>query len=154
MKKTIAILIVFAAAFVAVQESQAQTVSISAGKGGFSKGKATRASVVMNIPGGLHVNSNQPKSEYAIPTRVTVTAEGATVGAVSYPPGKMKKFSFSETPISIYEDRVAFGFNVTVPSNFSGTMLRLKAQVRYQACTDEVCYAPKTKTVYLNVRVR
>ncbi|HUF04940.1 MAG TPA: protein-disulfide reductase DsbD domain-containing protein [Aridibacter sp.] len=154
MKKTIAILIVFAAVFVAVQQAQAQTVSLSAGKGGFAKGKTTRASVVMNIPGGLHVNSNRPRSEYAIPTHVTVTAEGATIGAVSYPPGKMKKFSFSETPISIYENQVSFGFNVTVPSNFSGRMVRLKAQVTYQACTDEVCYPKKTKTVYLNVRVR
>ncbi len=108
----------------------------------------------MNIPDGLHVNSNAPKSEYAIPTRVTVSAENATAGAVSYPPGKMRNFSFSEVPISVYEDRVVFGFNVSVPKSFSGTFLKLKAQVRYQACTDEVCYAPRTETVYLNVRVR
>ncbi len=154
MKKTIALLIVLAAAVFAVQEAQAQTVSLRVGKGGLSKGKTGRANVVMNIPGGLHVNSNNPKSEYAIPTRVTVSGEGVSTGSVSYPPGKMKKFSFSETPISIYENQVSFGFNVSVPRNFSGNIVRLKAVVRYQPCTDEVCYSPKTKTVYLNVRVR
>lgn len=154
MKKTISILVVVAAAFIAAQQAQAQTISIQVGKGGLSKGKTTRASVVMNIPGGLHVNSNRPKSEYAVATKVTVSAEGATTGAVSYPPGKMKKFSFSDTPISIYEGRVSFGFNVTVPANYRGRMVKLKAEVLYQACTDEVCYPPRTKTVYLNVRVR
>jgi len=154
MKKTISTLfMIFAGAF-AVQQAEAQSVSLVAGKGGFSKGKTGRASVVMTIPQGLHVNSNQPKSEYAVPTRVTVSAEGAQTGAVSYPAGKMRKFSFSEVPISVYEDKVVFGFNVTVPSNFSGERLRIRARVRYQACTDEVCYAPKTDTVYLNVLLK
>ena len=154
MKKQIGFLLFLFIFAAAVQSASAQSVSLEIGKGGVSKGKTTRAYVVMNIPNGLHVNSNRPQSEYAIPTRVTVSAEGAKTGAVSYPPGKVKKFGFSDNPISVYEDRVTFPFNVTVPREFSGNMLRVKAQVRFQACTDEVCYAPKTETVYLNVRLK
>jgi len=154
MKKTLfAIAVTLIAAFAAA-EASAQTISISVGKGGLSKGRTGRAYVVMDIPSGLHVNSFRPKSEYAIPTRVTVSAEGAGTGQVSYPAGTVRKFSFSEEPISVYEGRVSFGFNVIVPKSFSGRFLKLKAEVRYQACTDEVCYPPKTKTVTLNVRVR
>lgn len=154
MKKTTFIFFVLTIALFTAAEAKAQTVSLSVAKGGLSKGKTTRANITMNIPDGLHVNSNNPRSEYAIPTRVTVTSEGTTIGAITYPPGKMRKFKFSEEPISVYEDRVRFGFNVTVPRNFSGRLVRLKARVRFQACTEEVCYAPKTKTIYLNVRVR
>ena len=94
------------------------------------------------------------RSKYAIPTVVTVTASNVNVGAVRYPPGKNKKFSFSEDTINIYEGRVVFGFNVTVPKGFKGRTLRVRAAVRYQACTDEVCYAPKTKDVVITANVR
>jgi uncharacterized protein YcnI len=151
-------LIFFAAATVfiafAAAQANAQTISLSVGKGTAARGATTRAYIVMEIPEGLHVNSFKPKSEYAIPTRASVSATGAKTGTVTYPAGKLKKFSFSNEPISVYEGRVVFGFNLTVPKGFSGRTVQVKATVRYQACTDEVCYAPKTKTVTLNVRVR
>lgn len=154
MKKAILLIAAIAAGIFAAEQASAQTISLTVGKGSVTKGSTTRGYVVMNIPEGLHVNSFRPKSEYAIPTRVTVSAAGANTGTVTYPAGKMRKFSFSDEPISVYEGRVVFGFNLTVPRGFRGNSVRVKADVRYQACTDEVCYAPKTKTVYLNVRVR
>jgi len=152
MKKLLFITLFFAVGFFFVGETTAQTVSGSIKNA--SKGRTARGYVVLSIPKGLHVNSYRPKSEYAIPTRVSVSAAGAKAFGVTYPAGKMRKFSFSETPISVYEGRAVFGFKVTVPKGFRGRYLTVKATVRYQACTDEVCYSPKTKTVNLRARVR
>jgi DsbC/DsbD-like thiol-disulfide interchange protein len=149
---TFAGLVLFFVMSVAVS-AQSISVSGSIGKGTAKRGGATRATVVMNIPGGLHVNSSRPGSEYAIPTSVRVTATGAKAGAVSYPRGKLRNFSFSDTPLNVFEGRTTFTFNVTVPANFSGNTLRIRAVVRYQACTDEVCYPPTSKTVNLTARV-
>ena len=135
-------------------EANAQSITGSIGSGTVKRGGAARASVVLNIPGGLHVNSNRPNNEYAIPTVVTVTSREARVSAVSYPRGVSKKFSFSDQPISVYEGRPAFGFNVTVPANFKGNVVRVRAVVRYQACTDEVCFSPKTEEITLTARVQ
>lgn len=132
----------------------AQTVSGSIGNGTVKRGAAARGTIVLDIPGGLHVNSNRPNSEFAIPTSVRLTAAGAKVGAVSYPRGKNRRFQFSEDTINVYEGRTSFGFNVTVPANFKGDTIRVRAVVRYQACTDEVCYPPKSKEVTLTARVR
>jgi hypothetical protein len=107
----------------------------------------------MTIPGGLHVNSNRPSSEYAIPTVVSVRGSGVKVTGVTYPRGKNRKFQFSENPINVYEGRVNFPFAVTVPAGFRGNAIKVIATVRYQACTDEVCYPPKTKNVTLTARV-
>ena len=63
----------------------AQTVTGSIA--GAARGKATRGSIVMNIPGGLHVNSNRPASEYAIPTTVSLTGAGVRVGRVPFAAG-------------------------------------------------------------------
>ncbi len=154
MKKLLFIGLFFGIIFIFANELKAQTVSGSIGKGTITRGTTARGTVTLNIPAGLHVNSNSPNSKYAIPTVVRVSGTGVTLGAVSYPRGKNKKFSFSNDTINIYDGRVNFGFNITVPKNFKGNTVRVRATVRYQACTDEVCYAPKTQEVNLTARVR
>jgi DsbC/DsbD-like thiol-disulfide interchange protein len=133
-------------------QTNAQTVSGSIGS--VKRGGSTKGTIVMSIPGGLHVNSNRPNSEYAIPTVVRVSAVGAKIGGVSYPRGKNRKFGFSEDTLNVYEGRAAFGFNLTVPANFKGNVVKIRAVVRYQACTDEVCYPPKNKEITLTARVQ
>ena len=130
----------------------AQTVTGSVASA--ARGGTARGSIVLDIPGGLHVNSSRPDSEYAIPTSVRLTGNGVTVRGVTYPRGKNKRFAFSQNPINIYEGRVVFPFTVTVPKGFKGNTMRITAAVRYQACTDEVCYPPRTKNITLTARVR
>lgn len=132
-------------------EANAQTFSGSIGT--IKRGGAAKATIVMSVPGGLHVNSSRPNSEYAIPTVVRVTAAGVKVGAVGYPRGRNRKFGFSEDSINVYEGRTVFNFNIAVPENFKGNVVKVRAVVRYQACTDEVCYAPKSKEITLTVKV-
>ena len=134
--------------------AHAQTVPVSGNLGTVTRGGTTRGSVVLNIPGNLHVNSNRPNSQYAIPTTVSLSATGGKVSGAVYPRGKNKKFAFSEDTLNIYEGRTTINFNVTVPKNYRGNTVTVRAVVRYQACTDEVCYSPKTKTINLTARVK
>lgn len=146
-------LIIFAAAG-SLTSASAQSVSGSLGKGTVERGEAARGTVTLSIPGGLHVNSSRPGSRYAIPTSVRVRGTGVKVGGITYPRGRNRKFSFSENSINVYEGRVSFPFTVTVPASFRGNVVSLTATVRYQACTDEVCYAPTSKTVRFTARVK
>lgn len=134
--------------------ARAQTITGSIANGTVAKGVAARATVVLSIPGGLHVNSNRPNAEYQIPTSVRATSSGAKIGAVSYPRGRNRKFSFSESQLNVYEGRASFGFNVTVPASYKGSTVSVRVVVKYQACTEEVCYPPKTKEITLTARVR
>lgn len=152
MKKYLFITLFFAIGFIYIGEANAQSISGSIKNA--RKGGVARGTVVMRIPGGLHVNSYKPRSEYAIPTRVSVVGSGVKAYGVTYPPGKMRKFSFSDDPISVYEGTAYFGFKVSVPKNYRRSTIRVKVNVRYQACTDEVCYAPKTKSVWVTAKVR
>ncbi len=142
----------FAIGLFFVNETSAQTITGSIKKA--SKSGIARGYIVLKIPKGLHVNSYRPRSEYAIPTRLSVSAKGAKAYGVTYPPGRMRKFSFSDEPISVYEGRAVFGFKVRIPKGFKGRYINVKASVRSQACTDEVCYAPKTKTINIRARIR
>ena len=144
----------FALLFLAVAAVSAQSVSGSIGNGSVSKGASARGSIVLSIPGGLHVNSNRPASEYAIPTTVRLSGTGVRVSGPTYPRGVNRKFQFSANMINVYEGTVRFPFTVNVPANFRGDTVRVRAVVRYQACTDEVCYPPRTREVTLTARVR
>jgi DsbC/DsbD-like thiol-disulfide interchange protein len=135
-------------------EAAAQTVSGSIGNGTIARGVSTQGRVTLTIPSGLHVNSNRPNNKYSIPTTVRLEATGITVGGVTYPPGRNKRFQFSDEAINIYDGRVSFPFRVTVPRNFRGNTIRVRAIVRFQACTDEVCYPPRNQEVTLTARVR
>lgn len=137
-----------------LSSASGQTINGSIGKGTVARGSSVVGDITLTIPGGLHVNSNRPNSQYAIPTAVRVSGVGVRVGAVSYPRGRNKKFAFSENPINVYEGRVSFSFSVMVPANFKGNTVRVRATVKYQACTEEVCYPPKSKEVTLTARVR
>ena len=133
-------------------ETNAQTISGSIGT--IKRGGAAKATIVMDIPGGLHVNSNNPGSKYSIPTSVKAGADGAKIGSVMYPRGKNRKLAFSEDTINVYENRAVFTFNVAVPAKFRGSVIKIPVTVRYQACTDEVCYPPKNKEITLTARIR
>ena len=133
--------------------ANAQSVNGSIGNGTVTRGTAAKATVVMSLPSGLHANSNRPGSEYAIPTTVQASARGIRIGSVSYPRGRNRKFEFSEKPLNVYEGRTAFNFNVTVPASYRGSTVKVNVTVRYQACTNEVCYAPKSKQITLTAKV-
>jgi DsbC/DsbD-like thiol-disulfide interchange protein len=157
MNKKIFIGLLFSVALFFVGSASAQTVSGSIANGTVKRGASARGTVVLSIPGGLHTNSNRPSAENLIATRVTVTSPGVKIGPVSYPRGKNKRFGFQDAgdrPLSVYEGRVPFSFSVTVPANYKGNTIRVRAVVRYQACNDEVCFPPKNQEVTLTANVR
>lgn len=137
-----------------VSMGNAQTVSGSIAGGSVKRGSSAKATIVLNIPSELHVNSNSPESKYAIPTTVKLSANNVRLSSVSYPKGKTKKFGFSDVPVNVYEGKVEFSFNVAVPSNFKGDSIEVKASVRFQACNDEVCFPPRTREVIMTAKIR
>lgn len=96
--------------------------------------------VDIRVREGFHVNSHTPTEDYLIATAVRMdSAPGVTAGEPKYPPGQMKKFSFADKPLSVYEG--AFRVDVPVTGKGEGTQ-PISGAVDFQACTDTQCYAP------------
>ena len=121
------------------------------------QGSSFQAAVVMEIPSELHVNANKPLGKYSVPTVVKVDApRGFRVTPVSYPRGSVRTFSFGgaeETRIAVYEGRAIFRFNVSVPPEQPFGVENVRVSVRFQSCTDEVCYPPATRNLDLHIAV-
>src|SRR5918993_4084468 len=118
------------------------------------KGRIARASVVMDIPSGLHVQSSKPLDKFLVATKLDVeTPSGMKVGPISYPRALMRKLKFSKNNVAVYEGKSIIRFNVTVPPGYSGGSGDIKGKLRFQACNDDACFPPVTREVkmWLNV---
>jgi DsbC/DsbD-like thiol-disulfide interchange protein len=110
------------------------------------RGRTVRASLLLDIPPGYHVNAHEPISRFALPTKIEVeAARGIKIGRVFYPKAIARRFSFSEDRLGVYENRVAITFAFTVPPNQSPGKIEIKARLSYQSCSDEVCFPPVTR---------
>ncbi len=119
------------------------------------RGRNVRATLVMNIPGGYHVNSSRPLEKFLIPTQLQIeAAKGLLVGPVTYPRPLIRKLKFSKNQVAVYEGSATMRFSVTVPANFAKGKSELKAHLRYQSCNDDVCFPPKTRDLSLWLDVK
>src|SRR5215510_12117027 len=136
------------------QSSADVNVSGSIAPDKVKKGRVVRATVVMDIPQGLHVQSNKPLDKYLVATKLDVeTPAGMKVGPISYPRAVMRNLKFSKTAVAVYEGRTTIRFNVTVPPSYNGSSGEIKGKLRFQACNDESCFPPVTREVkmWLNI---
>jgi thiol:disulfide interchange protein DsbD len=136
------------------QSSADVNVSGSVAPDKVKKGRVVRATVVIDIPSGLHVQSSKPLDKFLVATKLDVeTPSGMKVGPISYPRALMRKLKFSKGMVAVYEGKSIVRFNVTVPANYSGGSGEIKGKLRFQACNDESCFPPVTREVkmWLNV---
>ena len=140
---------------VAAQSSADINVAGSLTPDKVKKGRIVRASVTMDIPAGLHVQSSKPLDKFLVATKLDVeTPSGMQIGPISYPRALMKKLNFSKGNVAVYEGKAVIRFNVTVPANYSGGSGEIKAKLRFQACNDESCFPPVTREVKMQLYVQ
>ncbi len=113
-----------------------------------------RAKLVAQIAPGYHINDHMPTLDYLIPSELKLEpTRQVAVKEVVYPHGKLKKFAFSETPLSVYEGKLAVTAVLKVaPSAPPGSYV-LKGKFTYQACNDHACLPPDSVPVALTVKV-
>ena len=146
--------VLFVPATLYAQSASDVNVSGSVAPDKIKKGRLVRATVVMDIPAGLHVQSNRPLDKYLVATKLDVeTPSGMKVGPISYPRAVMRNLKFSKGAVAVFEGRAVMRFNVTVPANYNGSSGEIKGKLRFQACNDESCFPPVTREVkmWLNV---
>ncbi len=99
--------------------------------------------VEINILEGWHINSDQPLEDFLIPTEIRFEeSDGVTFGRIQYMEPELRKFSFSDTKMSVYEGKVYVLTTITISPDFEESELKLGGSIYYQACNDESCLAP------------
>ncbi|MBI3662710.1 MAG: hypothetical protein HY234_06640 [Acidobacteria bacterium] len=119
-----------------------------------SRGRAFEVAVVAEIMAGFHVNSNKPSEDYLIPTQLLPELPaGYKVLGTTYPPGKLKKFEFSEKKLSVYEGKFTLRMKIQAPAGAPLGATKLPLTLRYQACNDSACLPPVKIPVPLEIQI-
>ena len=142
--------------FAPVQAQSAADVQVSGSTtpDKIKRGRSTQASVVIEIPNGLHIQSNKPLDKFLVPTKLDVTTpEGMKVGTILYPRAVTRKLKFSKGAVAVYEGHAVIKFSITVPATYKGGSGEVKGNLRFQACNDDSCFPPLTREVKFSVNV-
>ena len=115
-------------------------VSAVASRSAFHPGEPADIAVVIDVPPGLHAQSHTPLDESLIPLLVKTTpAPGVTFGPPIYPAPQIVNYP-QLGKVSVYTGQIVVRIPVTATAIGP---VKLVGTVRYQACNESACFAPK-----------
>ena len=154
----LALLILFAAA--SAQDGLApktpQVTALPTGAVAVAPGGSVRVELRFRVGAGLHINSNKPRSEFLIPTRLKLSPPAQlTPGPVVYPEGKDLTFAFSpKEKLNVYAGDFAVRAELRALGSAPPGTYKVQGELRYQACNDRACFPPAKLPVEFEVTVR
>ncbi len=117
-------------------------------------GSQFKIAEILSVKKGWHINSNKPNDKTLIASKITIdTSGGFTYNSVSYPAAKQVKFSFSETPLSVWEGNVKATLLINASKKLKPGKYPLIVSLVYQSCNNLTCLPPKTVKDTLTVQV-
>lgn len=134
-------------------QGSAQGMQISARLDGATPRESapTGLAVDITIDPGLHVYGH-PIPEGFIPLSIDIVAppEDVSVGTPVFPPPTPHQMEGFDESFFIYEGDLSVSIPLTFTAGVDDTALSVK--VRYQACSDQGCFAPQTVELSIPVR--
>jgi hypothetical protein len=117
-------------------------------------GSPVKLAVLAQVAAGYHINDHKPSLDYLIPTEFRLDSSAHfAVKNVMYPKGALKRFSFSQVPLSVYESRVVVGVILQAGKAVPAGTYSLKAKFAFQACNDHACLAPTSVPLTVTIKV-
>ena len=119
------------------------------------RGKTAALKIDCRVNQGFHINSNKPNSELLIPTEFKFSLPTELIIAgVTYPAGQQLTFPFMPNePLSVYSGDFQINAKVRSSQHSHPGTYRVHAQLKYQACNDRQCFAPKSLPVDFDVKI-
>ena len=119
-------------------------------------GGSARVELRFRVSPGFHINSNRPRSEFLIPTRLKLSPPAnLTPGSVVYPEGKDLTFVFSpKEKLNVYSGDFSVRAELRALRSAPPGSYRVPGELRYQACNDRACFPPVKLPVEFEVTVR
>ena len=117
------------------------------------KGSVTVVPLRAVLPPGFHANSNTPSDAYLIPLTLKWTSGPMQADGITYPKAATEKYSFSEKPLSVVTGEFTITTKFKIPADAPSGPSAQNGTLRYQACNDRMCFAPKTLPVSLTINI-
>ncbi|TVM00057.1 MAG: hypothetical protein CV087_15480 [Candidatus Brocadia sp. WS118] len=127
-------------------ESSPFAVKVTSLKDRVPAGDLIPVVVALAIAPNHRVYKDQVKVESGDPSRYTVTS-------TELPAGKIKYDQFLEKEVENYEGPIEVKSFVQVPRDTPTGLHDIKLKVRYQGCSDKICFLPKVEEFLIPVQI-
>ena len=120
-----------------------------------TQGKAATVPLLFRVAPGYHINSNQPKAEYLIPTVLKVEATtDIVIGKTTYPAGQDASFAFApDEKLNVYTGDFKVDVLVRPLRSVQPGKYIIRGTLKYQACDNEACYPLKQQPISFDVKI-
>jgi hypothetical protein len=99
--------------------------------------------VIFNIKEGYHIQSDDPKSDTVIPTRISIDVPPEIEpGEPEFPEAELMYLEGSEEPLQVFSRRIEINVPISYSANRQGDY-RIPGIIYYQACDDKRCFYPR-----------
>jgi hypothetical protein len=117
--------------------------------------KDTIVDLDFRVSPGFHINSNAPKSEFLIPTKLNMDVPtDIALGKIEYPAGQDLSFPFSpDEALNVYTGDFTVKVAVHPLKSVVPGKYVMHGFLRYQACDNAQCFPPKNLPVNFDVKV-
>ena len=120
-----------------------------------TQGKASPVPLTFRVARGYHINSNQPKSEFLIPTALKIGATtDIVIGGTTYPDGRDMSFAFApDEKLNVFTGDFEVDVSVRPLHSVQPGKYVIRGTLKYQACDNAACYPPQQLPVSFDVRI-
>ncbi len=117
-------------------------------------GESTEIRIIVGIKDGFHLQANPVNDDFLIPTTVEIKSAGEIIaGTPVYPPGTLFTLKDSPDTLWVYDGMFSINFPVQVSPDARLGTYRLEGEFYYQACDSVRCFAPRSISFTVSVRV-
>ena len=116
-------------------------------------GGEIKLAVKAKIDSTWHINSNKPYDDYLIPTKLTLENKDFNIEKTLYPKPHDLKLSFSEKPLSVWQDNILIGCLVKANGNLSPGNYPVVVTLDYQGCNNATCLPPASVKDTIQIQV-
>src|SRR5271170_6598067 len=119
------------------------------------QGKPATVPLSFRVASGYHINSNQPQSEFLIPTVLKVEATtDIVIGKTTYPDGQDMSFAFApDEKLNVYTGDFKVDVLVRPLRSVQPGKYIVRGTLKYQACDNQACYPPKQLPISFDVKI-
>ncbi len=130
-------------------------LSVSTGeKLAIQRGSTAELKIKAQLQPGFHVNSNAPADEYLIPLKLTWSKEPLEAEQIIYPKPELEKYAFSQNPVSVFSGNFEIVTRFKAPPTANPGLGMMAGKLRYQACNNKECLAPRTIDVHATIMIQ
>ncbi|MGD2294959.1 MAG: protein-disulfide reductase DsbD [Candidatus Aminicenantes bacterium] len=122
---------------------QVVSVKVVGPEAELKRGETNTVYLEITVKEPYHINSDAPLDEFVVPTSIHFdSAKGLEFTSVEFPEAEMRRFNFSENPLSVYEGTFKVTAALQISSSYQEEEAVVSGTISYQACDDFSCLAP------------